>query len=180
MYSGVKAGIVPERGIGRLEQHAQVLAQPGGRELFGADAASFRNLDHPRATEQKIQRQRIDPARVVEKVPGSVDVRAGVRAHDEARHVRAGTLRDALDRLQLELRVAGVGGHSSDERHAHVQEFGHASHKPEMISPPRPAPVSARRFYPEKANAAGPFSLQHGFDLTPEVAYHRGDYLAST
>ena len=37
--------------------------------------------------------------------------------------------------LQLELRVPGIGGNAWGERHAHVQEFRSASHKPVMISP---------------------------------------------
>ena len=66
---------------------------------------------------------------------GRVDVRAGVRAHDQLRHVGTAAGRNALDGLQLELGVPGIGGNACSERHAHVQEFRYASHKPVMISP---------------------------------------------
>ena len=113
-------------------------------------------------------------------MPRRVDVRAGVRAHDQLRHVRAAAVRDALDRLQLELGVPGVGGNACGERHAHVQEFGYASHKPVMISPPRAAPrCSDASFLPRKSRRGRPcFPRRHGFDLAGEVAYHQGDYSA--
>ena len=45
-----------------------------------------RSID-ARAADQQVERQRVDARLVVEEVPRRVDVRAGVRAHHQARDV---------------------------------------------------------------------------------------------
>ena len=109
----------------------------------------------------RFERQRVDAGAVVEEVPRRVDVRAGVRAHDEARDVRAAAVRDALDRLQLELGIAGVGRHAGRQRHADVQQFRHARHKGAMIpfgasktARMERRPISCAPVFPTRARAA--------------------------
>ena len=63
------------------------------------------------------------PGAVVEKVTGRVDVRAGVRAQVQRRHVRAVAAGQALDRFELKRRVAGVGRDVRIERDRDVDEL---------------------------------------------------------
>jgi hypothetical protein len=65
--------------------------------------------------EEQVERQRIDAGAIVKEMLRRVDVRAGVRAHDQLRDVRAAAGGYALDRLQLELGVPGVGGNACGE-----------------------------------------------------------------
>ena len=88
-----------------------------------------RQLDHDGATDQHIQPQRIRARAVIEEMARRVDVRARVRAERELRHIGARAVGDTLDRLDPELRFAGVGGHPQRERHRNVEVAGRIGHR---------------------------------------------------
>src|SRR5206468_11438944 len=94
---------VPQRRIRRAQQHAQVFAQPRGREVFLGDAAAVRQVDDAGPADEQVERQRVDAGTVVEEVLRRVDVGARVAAHVEPRYVGGGPPRDLQNRLDTDV-----------------------------------------------------------------------------
>jgi len=96
---GVELGVAPQPRVRGLEQHADIVRQIDRFEVLRGDAGARVDLDDPGAPDQQLQRQRLGPRAIVEKVAGRVDVGAGVGAEVEGRDVGAGAVGDALVRF---------------------------------------------------------------------------------
>src|SRR6185436_3484881 len=59
-------------------------------------------------SDESVERNSIDGLPIVEKVFRSVYVSSRVRSERDGRHVRAGTTRDGLPRLDKDFRIAGI------------------------------------------------------------------------
>jgi hypothetical protein len=99
----------PQPRVPRLDQNANVFRIDTFQGVR-ADAPARGHFDDPGSADQEFERQRFDAVAGVEEMTGCVDMRAGVSAHMERRHVGASSLGDAFDRLEGKRRVAGVNG----------------------------------------------------------------------
>jgi hypothetical protein len=114
---GMEVGGSPESGVDRLDEHADVFREIELSEVVGADALSGGHLDDARPADEHLERQSVGAKALIEKVTRRVDVRPGMGAQMQRRHVRAVAAGQTLDGFQRERRVIWICGQVRIERY---------------------------------------------------------------
>jgi hypothetical protein len=114
-------------GVARLQQHPDVVGQPGVQQVRGGDLAGHRGeVQHPGGTHEHVEADLMDGRTAATRVQGGLDVRPGVGAHVPPGDVAGVTVADLLHVPRLGL-APGME-HPGEHRDRDVEDLRRVGH----------------------------------------------------